>query len=299
MTMSDATVARLRAITDRPDLSGTRYEIIREIGRGGMGVVYEAAETTLHRTVALKVLAPEWSQKDAADRLRREARTIARLEHPGIVPVHDVGETRDGRVFYAMKLVRGVSLAEFARRHTRAELLRVFLRVCETVAYAHSSGVVHRDLKPDNIMVGEFGEVLVLDWGVALSEEESVRAVVGTHAYMSPEQSRGDAHVGPPSDVFSLGRVLQGLVAATGEKTPRRLRAIIAKATSVEANARYSDSGTVAADVTRFVDGEPVLAHRETIFERSWRWADRHRALIAMIAVYLVMRVALLLWSGP
>jgi eukaryotic-like serine/threonine-protein kinase len=296
--LSDASVARLREAADRPDLSGTRYQIEREIGRGGMGVVYEAKDGLLERTVALKVLAPEWSHCDAAERLQREAKTIARLEHPGIVPVHDAGETRDGRVFYAMKLVRGVSLAEYARTHGRADLLRVFLRACEAVAYAHARGVVHRDIKPENIMVGGFGEVLVLDWGVATAahdEEENV--VVGTRAFMAPEQARGEP-ARPESDVYSLGVVLRGLLASSEGKIPRRLGGIVAKATRDDASQRYADAGLLAEDVTRFVDGEAVSAYRDTLVERMLLWADRHRALLAMILMYLVMRAALLFWTS-
>ncbi len=167
-TPSDRALAHLREVTQWPDLSGTRYELLGEVARGGMGVVYRARDRELEREVALKVIAVEAAEPDTSARLRREARILARLEHPGIVPVHDVGELPDGRVFYAMKLVSGKRLDELlGQQLPLRERLRLLLRICEPVAFAHAYGVIHRDLKPENVMVGPFGEVLVMDWGVA------------------------------------------------------------------------------------------------------------------------------------
>jgi serine/threonine protein kinase len=165
-SLSDGTLDHLRQVADWPDLSATRYEIVEPIAQGGMGTVYLANDRHLRRPVALKVLHAPASGPEAGERMLREARIIARLEHPGIVPVHDVGTLPDGRIFYAMKRVAGERLD----RHLRAGLslsgrLRLFERICEAVAFAHAHGVVHRDLKPENVMVGAFGEVLVLDWG--------------------------------------------------------------------------------------------------------------------------------------
>lgn len=153
-----------------PDLP--RYQLLDVLGQGGMGTVYRALDLALGREVALKMVAPPAAGRSAAaeERLLAEARILARLEHPGLVPVHDLGTLPDGRVFYAMKQVRGRRLDAYAaerRAGGRAELLRVFERICEAVAFAHAHGVIHRDLKPENVMVGSFGEVLVLDWGLA------------------------------------------------------------------------------------------------------------------------------------
>ena len=276
--LSDDAVARLRDVTEWPDFSGTRYTIRREIGRGGMGVVYEAEDAALARTVAIKVLDNAVASARAADRMRREARIIAGLEHPAIVPVHDVGELADGRVFYAMKLVRGRTLDAFARDHALPELVRTFLRVCEAVAFAHASGVVHRDLKPQNVMIGEFGSVLVMDWGLANGGEG------GTPGYMPPDGS-ADAS----ADVYALGVILT----QCATNLPRRLAAIANKATSTE---RYRNAQEFADDVKRFLDGAPVSAYRENIFEKAALWLDRNRALITVLIAYIVMRVLVFFW---
>jgi eukaryotic-like serine/threonine-protein kinase len=293
--LSDIAVARLREVADSPDLSGTRYTIVREIARGGMGVIYEAHDRELQRSVALKVLAPEIAGVEAIERMKREAVTIARLEHPGIIPVHDAGILPDGRAFYAMKLVRGVTLAEFAREHSATEVLRVFLRVCEAVAFAHAHDVVHRDLKPDNIMVGAFGETLVMDWGVArTSEEEEKAAVIGTRGYMSPEQERGESsRTDSRSDVFALGRILSGL--ASPRSKP--LKSIVARATASDPTLRYANAKELGEEIVRYLDGEPVRAHREGPLDAATRLVSRHRALVAMLLAYLIMRAVILLWA--
>lgn len=274
--LGDDAVARLRNIADEPDFSGTRYRLLREIARGGMGVVYEAEDIELQRHVAVKVLAPELASAGAAARMLAEARVIAQLEHPGIVPLHDAGTLSDGRVFYVMKNVRGTT--------GRAGLpVLHFLRVCEAVAFAHSRGVIHCDLKPDNIMVGEFGEVLVMDWGVA----NTVGA--GTRGFMPPEQERGEP-LDPTADVYALGAMLKMIPPRS-----RRLTAIADKCMSPRREERYANAGELAADIARFIDGQPVRARRESIFERAGHWISRNRALVALILGYLAMRVIVLL----
>jgi serine/threonine protein kinase len=223
--LSDKTLEHLRRVADWPDFEGTRYEVLREVARGGMGVVYLARDRELDRPVALKVLSSTEMDSDAAERLKREAAIIAGLEHPGIVPVHDVGTLGDGRTYYAMKLVSGSRLDALVRApRPLGELLRLFLRICEPVAFAHAHGVIHRDLKPENVMVGPFGEVLVMDWGVAQRSAESsppgaphekgTGTILGTPGYMAPEQARGEA-VDARADVYALGATLYFIL--TGE----------------------------------------------------------------------------------
>ena len=166
--LSDDKLEHLRDIAAGPDFSSTKYRIVKELARGGMGTVYLAEDPELNREIAIKVLSTPDATADTARRIVREARIIARLEHPGIVPVHDVGRLTDGRVFYAMKFVRGNRLDEYAAQSDSIkDRLRKFKAACDAVAFAHAHGVVHRDLKPQNIMIGSFGEVLVLDWGIA------------------------------------------------------------------------------------------------------------------------------------
>ena len=273
--LSDRAIAHLRDVAERPDLAGTRYELVRELGRGGMGIVYEVRDRQLERSVAMKVLV-----EPMAEEWRTEAKIIAALEHPGIVPLYDAGELSDGRFYYTMKLVRGVRLDEWAAQgHARTERLRLFTRICEPVAFAHANGVVHRDLKPENVMVGEFGAVLVMDWGIA--------NIAGTPGYMPPEASR-DAR----SDVYALGAILKALVS----EPPRALRAVIERAMAADPAQRYEDARRLGDDVLRFLDGEPVSAYRESLFERAGRWLDRNRVLVALVLAYLIMRVIVFFW---
>ncbi|HEX6158952.1 MAG TPA: serine/threonine-protein kinase [Thermoanaerobaculia bacterium] len=291
--LSDDVVARLRDVTQLPDLTGTRYRLIGELGRGGMSVVYEAEDLALDRRVAVKVVASELAG-EAAEHLRDEAKTIAKLEHPGIVPLHEVNVLPDGRTYYVMKLVRGERLDHWARGRAEAEVLRAFIRVCEAVAFAHARGIIHRDLKPANVMVGEFGAVLVMDWGVAMriGSDDGSRVVAGTLGYMSPEQLRGEP-VDARADVYSLGRMLETLI----KPMPRRLAAIAARATSDSRDERYADAASLGDDVVSYLDSQPVAAYRETVLERVARFLGRYRTLVALIVAYLVMRTVILLWA--
>jgi serine/threonine protein kinase len=162
------------------------------------------------------------------------------------------------------------------------------------VAFAHANGVVHRDLKPENVMVGEFGAVLVMDWGVARTGGGSEdRQIVGTLGYMAPEQSRGD-DVDARSDVYALGGVLAFLLREL--TIPRPLTAIVARAKADAPEGRYDNAQTLADDVLRHLDQEPISAYRENIFERAGRWLARHRALLTLMAAYIIMRVIVFLW---
>ena len=340
--LSDRTIEHLRRVAEWPDLGDTKYRVLEELGSGGMGTVYLAEDRVLGRRVALKVIGPGAASPEIAARTLREARIIARLEHPGIVPVHDAGTLPDGRMFYAMKRVEGKRLDELAPRVPLPERLRVFQRVCETVAFAHARGVLHRDLKPENVMVGGFGEVLVLDWGIAklleLPEAGTPRdagpvapastaagAVMGTPAYMAPEQAAGLAdRVGIGSDVYALGAILYflltlrppfegdaALARARGASaappvrarerepsTPRPLEAIAAKAMAPDPAGRYASAEALAADVARHLDGEAVSAYRENFREKAARVFARYRTAILLIGAYVLMRSLILIFLG-
>jgi len=326
--LSDEAVARLRDAANEPDLSGTPYRFAGALGRGGMGAVFLVEDSRLGRRVAMKVLDLPDRSGDLEARLLREARVLAQIEHPGIVPVHDVGSLADGRVFYTMKYVEGRRLDEWANSAASlTERLRLFEKICEPVAFAHSRGVLHRDLKPPNVMVGPFGEVLVMDWGVAKifggaigsqtasAQREATVAppasdsktgagdtahgsVLGTPGFMAPEQARGEvAQLNSRADIYSLGAILKFLAApAAGEKTPRRLAAIIAKAMAQDPQSRYASAQELASDVAGYLDGLPIIAYPEGFFGRAGRLIARNRAAVVLVLAYLVMRIVLILW---
>ncbi len=314
--ISSETVRHLRQVLEEPVLPGERYRVGVLLGRGGMGVVYQATDLELDREVALKALRPELAEGNAAERLRREARILARLEHPGVVPVHDVGVLPDGRLFYVMKLVRGTRLDECIRPLVLSERLRLYLRICETIEYAHAAGVIHRDLKPGNIMVGAFGEVLVLDWGIArvlgpgsdgaaggagAPPEPGATAsgtVLGTPGYMAPEQQLGQVdRIDARTDVYALGAILRDLAPA-GTGAPPPILSIWGKALSVDPDARYPTAAALAADVARFLDGRTVEAHRESWLERAGRFYQTYQTAILLVLAYLTMRLLFLAARG-
>jgi eukaryotic-like serine/threonine-protein kinase len=346
--LPSSTIDHLRKVLGPPDLSGTKYRHIEKIASGGMGEVFLVEDRSLKRKVALKVVHGHISSKEFTRRLSREAEIIARLEHPGIVPIHDVGTLADGRSFYTMKYVQGQRLDEFVPSSpSLSDLLRVFQRICEAVSFAHSHGVIHRDLKPENIMVGQFGEVLVMDWGVAKvvgqeqdqdrsfvpgSEPPSIDSsgtqpgtIVGTLAYMSPEQAAGKSNsVGTETDIYSLGAILYFILTGrppfdigtaeeirrkileTSPTPPRRLNpkvsrtieAITFKAMARAAEARYTSAQLLSADVAQFLDGLPVSAYRENPLELLDRWVNRNRFLILLILAYILVRLAIFFFAG-
>jgi serine/threonine protein kinase len=262
MELGDSVLDHLRRVAALPDLSGTRYELEGEIGRGGMGIVYAARDRVLNRRVALKVL-------DLTP--AGEAQLIAALEHPAIVPVYEAGTLPDGREFYAMKLIRGARLDHYlAAQPTLAERLRLIWRIGEAVAYAHSHGVIHRDLKPQNVMVGEFGEVYVMDWGV--------EAIAGTPAFRAPE-----VLLDQRSDIYALGALLRFLLP---KPTPPALAAIADKAMSADPAARYPEVPALLAEIERFEQGMAVEAWPEPLWHRLRRFASRNAVLLWLLAAY-------------
>lgn len=273
MDLSDSVLDHLRVVAALPDLTGTRYELEGEIGRGGMGVVYRARDRQLGRRVALKVL-------DSA--LAGEAPLIARLEHPAIVPIYEAGTLPDGRAFYAMKLVAGTRLDRYvAESLSLAERLRVVRRVGEALALAHSRGAIHRDLKPQNVMVGEFGEVYVMDWGV--------EAVAGTPAFRAPEPSLDER-----SDIYALGALLEFVLPAP---PPPALGAIARKAMNADRGLRYPDVTALLADIERFQEGLAVEAWREPPLHKVRRFWSRNALLLWLLTAYAAVKFLLFFWG--
>tara|TARA_R110002049_G_scaffold4601_5_gene32787 strand:- start:1088942 stop:1091293 length:2352 start_codon:yes stop_codon:yes gene_type:complete len=333
-----------------PDGLG-RYQRIQEVARGGCGIVDRVVDRALQREVAVKRLIGD---QGISDRLRHqfmhEARVTSQLQHPGIVPVHELGvadhEGEQAEAYYVMKLLEGDTLhQQIQSRHNEARarcrykpisqhqlteaitpLLERFIDTCEAVAYAHEQGIIHRDLKPANIMVGEFGETIVLDWGLASkiqSDEQSKasqRWVSGTPAYMSPEQARGESdRLDQRSDIYSLGMILYEIVAGkspytglgtdevlaqvkqAGEKPLQlskrnvapALNSMIQTATSSDRDKRYDSASELADDVRRFIAGAAVSVHRDSMIDRIVRWCKRNRTIATTIAVStLVLLIA-------
>jgi serine/threonine protein kinase len=202
-----------------------------------------------------------------------------------------------------MKQVRGRRLDEHAPLlHEIPEALRIIQRIGEAVAFAHAHGVVHRDLKPQNVMVGEFGEVLVLDWGVAKilgGSRETDGTRIGTPGYMAPEQVRGDVdRIDARTDIYGLGAILEFLLADRGWRLPRALRAICTRALAHAPEDRYQSVRELSEDINRFLDGSAVIAHRENPFEKAGRFVANYRMAVVLVLTYMVLRVLLLLFRA-
>jgi eukaryotic-like serine/threonine-protein kinase len=293
--ISDRTIDRLREAAAWPELD-PRYEVSGVAGSGGMGTVYIARDRLLDRDVAVKVVDIADHKGSRAARLQREAHILARLDHPGIVPIHDTGRLPDGRAYYVMKLVNGRRLDELIRdQPPLSDRLNVFGRILDAVKFAHAHGVVHRDLKPENVMVGSFGEVYVMDWGVAQDGSDIEPAIVGTPGFMAPEQSRAHEPVDGRADVFALGTLLAQLA---GDDASPPLRAIASKARHATADERYQSVDALAADLARFRNHDPVEAYREPAAERVLRLYRRYEVPMLLLLAYIVMRFALLVWRG-
>ena len=355
------------AALDAP--KGTRFRIVSEIARGGMGAVFKAWDKDLRRSLALKVALKDGfanSASAAAPKLARfveEAQITGQLDHPGIVPVHEMGVDAEGRLFFTMRLVRGRDLRRIfdlcwneQEGWTQTRVLHVLLKVLEALAFAHAKGVIHRDLKPSNVMVGRYGEVYIMDWGVArilgskdtrdlrlkqapdtLSgvhsdrhEHASAEAessvvtmdgeVLGTPAYMPPEQARCDTErLSPRSDVYSVGamlyhllcgqtpfvpagarispwmilmRVLEGPPKRVAELNPHaavELVAICEKAMQREPEQRYPSAEAMRLDLEAFLENRVVAAYETGVVAELRKWVARNRALSAALAVLIVL----------
>jgi hypothetical protein len=254
-----------------------RYTIGARIGRGGMGEVFEAYDAQLDREIAIKCLRAPSPNGEQIARFLREARIQARLDHPAIVPVHELGRDREGRLFFAMRKLAGRTLSAILRTaEPRQPLLRAFVDVCLAVEFAHVHGVVHRDIKPANIVLGDFGEVYVIDWGIAKIAGETDQPVAaggdgldtragtsfGTRAYMSPEQAKDARDVDARTDVFALGKVLAEIL---GHDVPPELARVVAGATETERVLRVATARELGELVQRYLDGDRDLALRRKL----------------------------------
>jgi len=305
------------------------YELLEEVGRGGQGVVFRARQKSLNRTVALKVISlGQWASKAHLKRFRLEAEAAARLEHPGIVPIHEVGE-RDGSCYFSMKFVEGGQLDEVVRRESMStrQAAELIAKVARTVHYAHEHGILHRDIKPGNILLDAKGEPHLTDFGLArlVESESSVTQtldVLGTPSYMAPEQAVGNnAAVSSATDVYGLGGVLYQLLTGqppfaggatyetikllldTEPKQPRLLNpkidrdlsTICLKCLEKDPKRRYTSALALAEDLEHWLKHEPIQARHTGIFARGKKWVRRNPTS-ALLAASLITLVAAAGW---
>ena len=259
-----------------PDLAGTDFEPLAEIGRGGMGIVYEARQKSLDRTVALKVLAPHFAKDgDFRARFLAESRVVARLNHPNIVDVYAAG-TKAGVYYFAMELNRGKCAAEWEFQ-SLDEVAKFGITVADALAYAHSLGVIHRDVKPANVFINEAGLVKLGDFGLACMSGEAADSA-GTAKYLAPELRAGKA-AGFASDQYSLGATLLELAAPfiAGKRRDDFVK-ILDKATRNAAAERYDSVAELAQDLRRYLAHEPIVAAKATFVHRLRLWARRNPA---------------------
>ena len=305
------------------------------LGEGGMAQVYSAHDGSLERTVALKLLRAELdANTDHHERFFQEAKILADIDHPGTIPIFEAGVLPDGQSCYSMQKIEGETLQELLdkrtgediqNRHKTAHFLDIFERISQTIAFAHQRGIIHRDIKPDNIMVGELGQVFVIDWGLAkrLSTEELtsdsktlVGSVLGTPAYMSPEQADGYTHESDErADVFSLGTILYEILTGAqpfkagtnrealsrvryhdpdpptrlNRRTNRTLAAICTKCLRKDPFRRYANAAELAQDVRRYREHLPVTACKPSLREHLFNWAWRRPALASTIGTLAII----------
>src|SRR5947209_2763380 len=311
------------------------YQILEEIGRGGMGVIYRARQRHSRRIVALKrILSYHADSQETLVRFRREAEAAARLDHPNILPIYEVGENEDGLPSFSMKFAAGGSLDEAvpALRREPRRIVALMAKVARAIEYAHARGILHRDLKPANILLDGRGEPLVSDFGLAkwldaTSEFTQTLAIFGTPGYLAPEQAAGSANkITPAADVYSLGAILFHLftgrppflgehalavIQQAAEKQAPKLRSldptldrdletICAKCLEREPSARYRSAGDLAEDLERWLAGHSIVARPISPPVRIWRWSRRNPILAGMTALLLVMAagVGVMIWKA-
>ena len=328
-----------------PTIDRSLYDVEAIVGHGGMGQVLRATDRRLGRVVAIKEVVSRVHQ----ERLEREAQVTAKLQHPAIVPIYEAGKWPNGNAFYTMRLVAGETLAKEIKTkktfETRLGLLSNVVSVVDALAYAHAQGVIHRDLKPQNILVGEFGETVVIDWGLAKElggppansshEDESpdtdrsragyggenltrVGEILGTPGFMAPEQAAGAA-ADERSDVYALGAILYTVLAGqppywdTDSKAssdqlveitikrpptnietlapsvPSDLAAIVTRAMNPEPGDRFMNAQAMASELHRFEAGRLLESRNYSVWERTWRWVQKHRALVGVVAAALLV----------
>jgi serine/threonine protein kinase/Tfp pilus assembly protein PilF len=307
------------------------YELLEVVGRGGQGVVYRAHQKSLNRTVALKMISVgSWATEAHLKRFRREAEAAASLEHPGIVPIYEVGE-RDGSCYFSMRFVEGGQLDQVIKREPMSirQAAELISKVARTVHYAHEHGILHRDIKPGNILLDAKGEPLLTDFGLArLVEAESTvtrtKEVMGTPSYMAPEQAVGNnAAVSSATDVYGLGAVLYQLLTGhppfaggttyetiklvldteprqprlLNPKIDRDLSTICLKSLEKDPKRRYSSALALAEDLEHWLKHEPIQARRTGIFTRGKKWVRRNPAIAALTAS-LIAVAAITSWDA-
>src|SRR5438477_11878655 len=287
------------------------YEILEEIGRGGMGVIHRARQQHSRRIVAVKrILAHEVNSHETLVRFRREAEAVASLDHPNILPIYEVSESEEGLPFFSMKFATGGSLRMAAPKFRKSprECVRVMAKVARAIAYAHSKGVLHRDLQPGNILLDENGEPMVSDFGLAkwLDQDSDLTrtlGTLGTPGYIAPEQAESRAgDLTSTADVYSLGAILfylltgrppfvgsnvlhvihQAAVAPAPRlrslvpSLDRDLETIVARRLAPEPNARYQSATSLAGDLEHWLRHEPIVARHTGVFTRGRKWARRN-----------------------
>jgi eukaryotic-like serine/threonine-protein kinase len=329
---------------DEPPLPSAigHYSILRLLGEGGMGAVYEAEQNHPRRSVALKVIRAAWASPELLRRFEQEAQALGRLHHPGIAQIYEAGSADAGfgvQPFFAMELIHGEPLVRYADEHklNTRQRLELMIQVCDAVQHAHQRGIIHRDLKPGNILVDESGQPKILDFGLARATDSDAQAtrqtdigqLLGTLAYMSPEQVLADPlALDTRSDVYALGVILYELLAgklpytlsrqlheavrtiqetdgaplSTINRTYRGdIETIVAKALEKDKNRRYGSAAALAGDIRRYLDDQPITAKPASASYQLQKFARRHKGIVigvAAVFAVLVLGVVASTWQA-